>query len=419
MERKNNAANTLLYENNKKPVTNKANNVVKQEITSVSILTEPLSLDKMSVNQKLTVRSITKNVKIVKKRNCNQTQRNTINIQKWKQNALTLFEFSYVYPFIHAFSKYKCFICAKAFLDPVLLKDHSTGCHNTKDFVQELNNRVRDKNIKVDVTYLQCKICETVCPNLYSLKVHLKEHGKPIDPEFQDNIIPYKLGGENFQCQICDTTFLKLRLLIIHMSKHFNNYSCETCGAGFISLHLLKRHLQTHKVGIYPCEICQKVFTNSSKKTMHIRGVHLKQFPRTCPICPERFNSNYQRTKHLRVVHNQSSGLFKCETCGREYDLKYQLRVHIRSVHLQERNQECGICNSRFFSKYCLSRHMVIHTGEKNFKCDICGKAYARRKNLKEHKKSHDIGHACSVCGREFNNHVSLVTHINNTHGVI
>lgn len=386
-----------------------------QELTTVSVLEEPLSLDKMELNKICTVKSITKNVKIVKKRR-KIIQDNSIKGHTWKQNALTIFEFSHVYPFIHAFNKYKCFVCAKVFLEAFPLKRHSTEEHSVADYAQELNNRIREKNLKVDVTYLQCKICERICPNFNSLKVHLKDHGKPIDPDIQDNIIPFKLGGVKFECQICDTSFLKLRLLIIHMSKHFNNYSCEICGAGFISLHLLKRHLQTHKVGIYPCEICKKIFTNSAKKTMHMRGVHLKQFPRTCPICPERFNSNYQRTKHLRIVHNHSSGLFKCETCSREYDLKYQLLVHIRSVHLQERNQECGICNSRFFSKYCLSRHMIIHTGEKNFKCDICGKAYARMKNLKEHSKSHEIRHACSICGQEFNNHVLLVTHMNNSH---
>ncbi|XP_045781716.1 zinc finger protein 28-like isoform X3 [Maniola jurtina] len=384
----------------------------------VAFLNEPLSLDSMELGQKCNIKAC--NLKM-NKVTLRKPKRKTIDLdnQTWKQNALTLFEFSYVYPFIHACNKYKCFVCAKAFLDTSLLREHSVRDHTAKDYKTELNNRVRDKILKVDVTSLQCKVCESISPNLHALKTHLKDHNKKIDPEFKDNMIPFKLGGDDFQCQLCEEKFLKLRLLIMHMSKHFNNYSCETCGAVFVSLHLLRRHLQTHKAGTFPCEVCDKVFSNSAKRTMHVRGVHLKQWPRTCPICPERFNSNYQRTKHLRVVHNQTSGVFKCETCGREYDLKYQLLVHIRSVHMQERTQECGICHSRFFSKYCLSRHMVIHTGQKNFKCEVCGKPYARRANLKEHMKSHENGHVCTVCCQDCGDHASLANHMSHSHGLV
>lgn len=404
----------------KKNKTPKETMRLSTDIVPVSLLKEPLSLDGMEIGQKIDIRHLAYNT-MNKAPTRKSTKGKTLDLdqQTMKENALTLFEFSYVYPFVHASNKYKCFVCAQVFLDTTLLRQHSITGHTAKDYRTELYNRVRDKILKVDVTLLQCRICESVSPNLQALKIHLKDdHCKKIDLECRENMIPFKLGGDDFQCQICDEKFLKLRLLIIHMSKHFNNYSCETCGTVFMSLHLLRRHLQTHKAGNFPCDVCDKVFSNSAKRTMHMRGVHLKQHPRTCPICPERFNSNYQRTKHLRIVHNQSSGVFKCETCGREYDLKYQLLVHMRSVHMQERNQECGICHSRFFSKYCLSRHMMIHTGQKNFKCEVCGKAYARRKNLKEHMKSHENARVCSVCGQDCGDHASLAIHMSHAHGI-
>lgn len=386
------------------------------------LLKEPISLDDISwKNEKHELQSsITFNVKTEQGYLCRTTNKRNKKhkYQSWKQNAMVIFEFSYVYPFIHAGNKYKCFVCLKPFLDANLLNRHMNE-HSIKETKKELNNRVRDKNLKVDVTYLQCKICSQTLSNLQDLKEHLKvNHDKKIELSLQDNIIPFKLGGENFDCQVCGERFLKLRLLVIHMSKHFNNYSCEFCGAVFISLNLLKRHLQTHESGSFPCDKCDKVFSNAAKRTLHTRGVHLKQFPRRCPICSERFNSNYQRTKHLRIIHNQTTGLFRCDTCGREYDLKYHLLIHIRSVHLQERNQECPVCNARFFSKYCLSRHMVIHTGEKNFKCEICGKAYARRKNLREHSRSHEAG-VCSICGQSYGDQNHLVAHINNVHAIM
>lgn len=389
-----------------------------KKLGNVSLLKEPVSINNIEwENQNEQENSVTFNVKTVQGfiRTPARQKSENADYDTCKQNALTIFENSYVYPFVHAANKYKCFICSKLFLDANLLKDHTINEHTSKEMKRALINRVRDKNLKVDVTYLQCKICLQSLSDLQNLKIHLKEHGKNIQPDLQDNLIPYKLGGENFECQVCGEKYLKLRLLIIHMSKHFNNYSCEICGSVFISLNLLKRHLQTHESGSFPCSKCDKVFTNSTKRSLHFKGVHLKQFPRRCPICPERFNSNYQRTKHLRIAHNQSSGLYRCDTCGREYDLKYHLLVHIRSVHLQERNHECPMCSSRFFSKYCLSRHMVIHTGEKNFKCEVCGKAYARRKNLRDHCRSHEVG-LCSICGLNCGDHNSLVAHLNSVH---
>lgn len=393
-------------------------------LASITVLKEPISLDDIQWDNAVQGQdsSVTFNVKTVQSAYYyGPPRKKNISLlhEVWKQNAIAIFENSFVYPFIYASNKYKCFICSQTFLDASFLKDHTINGHSIGDIKQELNNRIRDKSVKVDVSCLKCKICLVTLPDLNSLKVHLKNHGKNIDPEFNDNIIPFKLEGKVFNCQICGEKFLKLRLLIIHMSKHFNNFSCDVCGSVFISLNLLKRHLQIHQQGTFPCDKCDKVFSNSAKRTLHMRGVHIKQFPRRCPICPERFNSNYQRTKHLRIIHNQTSGLFRCETCGREYDLKYHLLLHIRSVHLQERNQECNICHARFFSKYCLSRHMVIHTGEKNFVCGVCGKAYARMKNLKEHTRTHVPGVACEVCGLSCSDIAALSVHVNNCHGVI
>lgn len=403
---------TIENQNDIKKKTDKLN--VNDNTPKISVLKEPVCLDDIDWNKNnesqiykiKTVQGCFKKLKKVKNKS-----------ESWKQNVLIIFENSFVYPFIHLNNKYKCFICSKRYLESNQLKEHIFE-HTVKEMSKELTNRVRDKNIKVDVTHLQCKICLQRLHDLEALKIHLKDHGKDIDLTIQDNIIPFKLGDKNFDCQLCGERYLKLRLLIIHMSKHFNNYSCEVCGTVFISLNLLKRHQQIHESGSFPCEKCDKVFNSAEKRRMHTRGVHQKKFIRRCPICPERFNSNYQRTKHLRIVHNQSTGLFRCDTCGREYDLKYTLLTHIRSVHLQEKNHECPMCHSRFFSKHCLTRHMVIHTGEKKFKCEVCGKAYARRKNLKEHSRSHEGG-ICSVCGQHCGDQSNLVAHINSIHAVM
>ncbi|XP_014359603.2 zinc finger protein 714 isoform X3 [Papilio machaon] len=310
-----------------------------------------------------------------------------------RQNALTLFEFSTVYPFVYGNNKFKCFICSQPFLETSLLKRHMQDTHTYAPIKRLVNNR-RENVIKVDVSEMGCKLCPHKPKDLQELKVHLKvEHHKLIEPDLKDNIIPFVLEGdeEGYKCVMCESKFIKVRTLVIHMSVHFNNYSCEICGSGFMTLRLLKKHLEVHESGNFHCDRCNKVFNTSYKLSLHIRGVHLKQYPRRCPICPERFNSNYRRTKHLQDVHNQSTRVHKCKTCGRGFNLRYHLVCHTRSVHLQERNHQCKICLQRFCNKETLKRHMVIHTGEKNYKCEMCGEAFLRRKNLRDHLRVHEV----------------------------
>lgn len=308
-----------------------------------------------------------------------------------RQNALTIFEFSTVYPFIYGNNKFKCFVCSQPFLETPLLKMHMNENHTFAPLKRLVNNK-RETVLKVDVSTIICKLCSESLESLHGLKVHLRDvHQKVIDPELNDNIIPFKLDESVFKCVMCSEVFLKVRLLVIHMSVHFNNYSCDICGSGFMTLRLLKKHLEVHENGNFPCDRCDKVFNTTHKLSLHVRGVHLKQYPRRCPMCPERFNSNYRRTIHLQDVHNQSTRVHKCETCGRGFNLKYHLICHTRSVHLQERNQQCDICLQRFCNKETLKRHMVIHTGEKNYKCEVCGMAFLRRKNLRDHLRMHEV----------------------------
>ncbi|GBP33057.1 Zinc finger protein 91 [Eumeta japonica] len=335
--------------------------------------------------------SATVNGPVVKDATKSKPKSSAPKIPDLRQNALTVFEFSTVYPFVYGNNKFKCFICSQPFLETPPLKEHMNSTHTFAPLKRLINNR-RETVIKVDVSSIICKICTTPFKDLTSLKVHLKDvHQKPLDAEVKDNMIPFKLDEGLYKCFLCDQVFIKVRLLVIHMSVHFSNYSCDVCGSGFMTLRLLKKHLEVHESGNFPCDRCEKVFNTSHKRSLHIRGVHLKQCPRRCPICPERFNSNYRRTIHLQDVHNQSTRVHKCDICGRGFNLKYHLISHTRAVHLQERNQQCKLCLQRFCSKETLKRHMVIHTGEKNYKCEVCGMAFLRRKNLKDHMRLHDV----------------------------
>ncbi|XP_041968379.1 zinc finger protein 2 homolog isoform X2 [Aricia agestis] len=312
----------------------------------------------------------------------------------YRQNALTVFEFSTACPFIYGNNNFKCYVCSEPFLDASLLRRHMAEESHGFASIKRLLKNVRQNILKIDISELSCKICSLRPENFMDLKLHLKnDHKKEIDPDLNDNMIPFKLDGDGstYKCSMCDETFIKFRILVIHMRVHFSNYSCEVCGSGFMTLRLLRKHLEVHETGTFQCDKCNKVFNTRYKLSLHVRGVHLKLYPRRCPICPERFNSNYSRAIHLQDVHNQTTRVHKCETCGRAFNLKYHLICHTRSVHLQERNHQCKVCLQRFFNKETLKRHMIIHTGEKNYKCELCGLTFLRRKNLRDHLKLHEI----------------------------
>lgn len=382
--------------------------------SKMTILKKPIPLDSLQCVIRDDEFPFT--VKLINKKSIRNKDKLFEEFQQWQQNALTIFEHSHVYPFIHASSKYKCLVCYKLFLEAQLLKIHLDNEHTITELKAKLSIQVKEKNLKVDITTLVCKICSTTLLNLEELKVHLKNHGKNINLDIKDNIIPFKLNEKQFDCQICGETYPKLRLLVKHMnSNHFNNFSCEYCGSQFVSLRLLKSHLQSHEIGNFPCSKCNKVFKSAVYRSNHIRVTHLKHLLRTCPYCPERFNSNYNRTKHIRIAHKPNTELFKCETCGKAFDLKYHLRLHIRSVHLQERNFECNVCHLRFFNNYTLSRHMKTHTGDYQFKCQVCGKGYSTRFRLREHCKTHAV--VCYNCGVDCRDHDGLAAHVNKVHG--
>lgn len=358
------------------------------EVKTITFLKEPISLDRLDLEG---ISSLTLNVKTVERTiHKRPIKTRTEAHEHWMNTAAIIFEMTHVYPFIYINNKYKCFVCSQSFVESNILQQHTTS-HNNTEIRQKIYNTPANSMIKIDITHLQCRVCHKTFQSLPELKSHLNKHGKDIESDSQDNLISFRLGCEPFQCQACGEEYHKLRPLVIHMNKHYNNFSCEVCGSVFISKQSLNHHLKTHESGTFPCEICDKVFSSSAKKSLHMRGVHLKRFPRKCPMCSERFNSHYQRTKHLRFVHNKIAGVNRCVACGKEFHLKYQLQLHIRSVHYQEKDQECPVCQARFFSKNMLSRHMLIHTGIRNFKCAVCGKAYVRKSHLKQHSRSHVV----------------------------
>lgn len=173
-----------------------------------------------------------------------------------------------------------------------------------------------------------------------------------------------------------------------------------------------------HVDGKFTCAICSKVFSTQQKHNNHVNAVHNMKKRFKCTKCNERFAEYFRRQKHMVEVHGLAPLKYTCNVCERSFDRRYTLSRHLKRDHLEERENECDVCNYKCYTKNELKVHMVKHTGERIFECAVCKKSYARKKTLKEHMRIHnnDRRFVCPACGQAFVQKCSLKGHMKTHH---
>lgn len=341
-----------------------------------------------------------------------------------RQRALTLLENSRICPFRWMKNMYICIYCEKCFSDPMELRQHNVSEHDTlkqMDIKIAISKLKKYELVKVDVTNVDCRVCDKSIKTYKELKTHLAdEHKRNLDPNATDGVLPFKVTQSQFSCGVCGETYEEFKSLNHHMNVHFQNFICDQCGIGFITPGRLRTHAFSHETGSYPCESCEKVFRSSNAKNEHHATVHLKVKRHRCPHCTETFRNYFQRNKHIASVHGLKLKEFKCAMCPKVFNLSGKLGVHVRTVHLKVKRHSCGVCEWKFYSKSELKDHMIRHGGERKFQCNVCKKAYARKYTLREHMRIHenDRRFVCSTCGRSFVQNCSLKHHTKIHHPV-
>lgn len=225
---------------------------------------------------------------------------------------------------------------------------HRTVSKSKRDRKQHL------RDCHSDTLHYRCQTCTLTFPTANELKKHRKQHSKrkiiecTVCPEtVRFPTISAKMhhiqqthldaASGKFICNTCNKLYSTFNILIFHMGIHKGkkNFVCDTCGQEFMRLS----HLQFHTSSVhmderdFQCDHCaDKKFKNRGSLLSHMRAVHsLNRYRYPCDMCDRVFKDSTDRRRH-RWTHGGFPKPHACHVCDKAFHEKKQLRAHLK-VH--------------------------------------------------------------------------------------
>lgn len=221
-------------------------------------------------------------------------------------------------------------------------------------------------------------------------------------------------------------------------------YKCKQCPRTYRHAGSLVNHRRTHEVGLFPCLLCRKDFSNPMALKSHLR-THTEERRHNCRDCGRSFRASSQLSSHRCVAHatrdqeeeEEGSNSGGCtsqrgqDTSSSDADtysgaegggnLLTNLEKYIVDSVVPADFSLLELSIKRDTEK---EEALQAHRGEKEaglrdttaeerrFKCNQCDKAYKHAGSLTNHKQSHTLGvYQCSMCYKEFSNLMALKSH--------
>ncbi len=147
------------------------------------------------------------------------------------------------------------------------------------------------------------------------------------------------------------------------------------------------------------CVKCDSTFSCRKYLRQHIRRVHI-QGQQECTQCKKLFSSNDSLTRHVKLMHTQHEKL-KCTQCSKEYQSPNGLRDHMLG-HKGQLKKPCPVCNKKLYHNH-LKRHLETHKDVKERKtvqCKECDSTFFEKDKLNRHMLTHkgDNRKQCPIC---------------------
>ncbi|XP_039761993.1 zinc finger protein 91-like isoform X1 [Pararge aegeria] len=349
---------------------------------------------------------------------------------------------------------YSCQFCTKQYPTPKNLKDHFLKEHFVLDVVEHINAKLFDAMIKVDITDLQCTLCDTNLNELEDFVEHIKaDHNIEFYRDFNSGIVPFRFDTDKLLCVLCSKEFPKFKNLVEHMNQHYDNCICEVCGKGFVTGRLHAQHVRRHKTNQLTCYICDKVLRTKGTLRAHVKNVHYGlRAPRKkkkqidtelCQKLPVNKKDNHNLIKILsysnsNLIRNKDDRGYGCEFCTKQFSEASILKKHCLKKHkvseiikflnkksfentmkLDITDLKCTHCDlnvsklEHFIDHIKAEHNVEVYNNYKTkivpfkfdtdkFLCVECCKEFTNFKLLLEHMQVHFKNYECSVCGKGF-----------------
>ncbi|XP_029434311.1 PR domain zinc finger protein 15 isoform X2 [Rhinatrema bivittatum] len=213
------------------------------------------------------------------------------------------------------------------------------------------------------------------------------------------------------------------RKLMKQLGEHKRVYQCNICSKVFQNSSNLSRHVRSHGDKLFKCEECGKLFSRKESLKQHVSYKHSRNevdhdYVYRCTVCEKAF-----RIESSLEFHNcRTDKSFQCEMCYRFFSTNSNLSKH-KKKH-GDKKFACEICNKMFYRKDVMLDHQRRHlegvkrvkreelpnTGESLIRykkepssCPVCGKMFSCRSNMNKHLLTHgDKKYTCEICGRKF-----------------
>lgn len=217
-----------------------------------------------------------------------------------RKNLLILFNNTTLIPFKWR-GKYLCFYCGNEVGSYKRLRKHTYNhglCTDTDKAIRLVKSI--DSEIKIDVSYIKCKLCFQSFLNLDNMVDHLiSTHDLSFNKDAKLTITTYRLL--DLQCLLCDEQFDYFQKLVSHMNtSHPNNsFLCTECDQIFNKMRDLRTHMRNYHKQENTCVTCNATFNSHVALRFH----RLHSHPSNCYVCFQTFSSEMKRINHMKNEH--------------------------------------------------------------------------------------------------------------------
>ena len=89
-----------------------------------------------------------------------------------------------------------------------------------------------------------------------------------------------------------------------------------------------------------------------------------------------------------------------CHICGEGFIIPEDLSNHYKNSHPGVKQHQCDICGKEFNNRMSLVKHKRIHDPKRPFPCNFCQARFWKKNEMEYHMKTHtgETLFSCDIC---------------------